>query len=153
MQSFNAAIIWIARFAIIALFMFMGLKYNRAKKLDNTIKFHFNLRSWIEIIIVVGLDLFFIAYPVTQSSEPILLIAGVVGLTLTYMHTRRYIAIGKKVIFIMEASFHIRDISRVKYEKGKMTFLIKNVPFHLRFPLIDMDYLEERVSGKRKIKN
>ena len=99
-------------------------------------------------MIVTGINLGIMVMPITNSTYTFLLIGGQVMIVLTYFHLRRIVIFGKKLAYLMEHPFKISDIRNYKYEKGKMTFVVKNVPLSIRFPLSDMNNVSERLSGK-----
>lgn len=144
----NTVFIIIIRFVIIAIYMLILNKYLKARKMDPNLKFRFDIRSIAELVLVSGINLAVLALPINSSTSTFILLGGQVMIVVTYFHLRRIVVFGKKVAFLLEHSFLIPDIKNFKYKKGKMTFLIKNVPLSIRFPLADMNYLHERLSGK-----
>lgn len=144
----NIYFIAIIRFIIIALYLLTINKIMKARKMDPTIKFKFDFRSLFELMVVTGINLGIMVMPITNSTYTFLLIGGQVMIVLTYFHLRRIVIFGKKLAYLMEHPFKISDIRNYKYEKGKMTFVVKNVPLSIRFPLSDMNNVSERLSGK-----
>ena len=144
----NMVFIIIIRFVILAIYMLILNKFLKARKMDPNMKFKFDLRSLVEIVLVSAINLAILALPINDSTRTFVLLGGQVMIVLTYFHLRRIVVFGKKVAFLLEHSFLISDIKNFKYKKGKMTFLIKNVALSIRFPLADMNYLHERLSGK-----
>ncbi|QIK69861.1 hypothetical protein G7062_05945 [Erysipelothrix sp. HDW6C] len=147
-MNMSVIVVIIAKLVIAVLYGFEFMRYNRAKRLDNTIKVKFDIRSWIEVIVVGGLNIGLMVYPNVEQNVVFLTFYAFVMLAVTFFHTRRLVVIGKKVIFILEHSFKLTDLSRVTYEKGVMKFLIKGQAFKLRLPLGDMEYVMQRLSGK-----
>ena len=147
-MNISEIVVMICRFVIIALYGFEMMRYNRGKRIDDTLKLKFDVRSWIEIVVVGVLNIGFIIYPDLKANVSFLTFYGFVMLIVTFYHTRRIVAWGKKVIFILEHSFYVKDITRVKYEKGRLSFLLKGQPFKLRMPLTDMKALEQKFAGK-----
>lgn len=146
--NINTIAVWVAKFAIGFLYLFEYMRYNRAKRMDSTIAFKLNKRSWIETAVVLILNISLFVYPMTSTNTPILTFASLAMLVITYFHTRRFIMLGKKVVFLLEHPFLVKDLSKVTYEKGMMKFLIKNQAFKIRLPLGDMDTIMNRLSGK-----
>lgn len=149
-MSFNLIMAYIGKFTILALYVITLTKFNKAKKYDATIKLRLNTRSWIELIAVGILNIAAIAYPVSEANAGSVAIFVFIALLVTTFHTRRIVAYGKKVIFILEHSFLIKDITKAKYNNGLLTFLIKGRAFKLRLPLANTDLLIEKLSGKMK---
>lgn len=148
MPSFNEIMALIGKFVIIALYGLTLIKFNNARRVDGTLKLRFNTRSWVEVIAVGIINVIAIVIPVNKDNVVWLSVYIFAALLITTFHTRRIAAYGKKVIFILEHAFLAKDITRAKYEKGLLTFLIKGRPFKLRLPLADTDLLLEKLSGR-----
>lgn len=144
----NTMFIIIIRFIIVAIYMLILNKYLKARKMDPSLKFKFDLRSLIELVVVTGINIGIITMPITPGTQSLILLGGQVMIVATYFHLRRLVVFGKKVVFLLEHAFLISDVKNFKYKKGKMTFLVKNVALSIRFPLADMNYIRERLSGK-----
>lgn len=149
-MSFNAIMAYVGKITIAIMYFLVFTKLNKARKYDPTVTLRFDTRSWIEVIVVGVLNIAAILYPVNLEDASPSVMLVFVALVLTALHTRRIAAYGKKVIFILEHSFYIKDVSKVKYEKGLMRFTIKGRAFKLRFPLANMDLLLEKLSGRSK---
>lgn len=149
-MSFNMIMAYIGKFVIIAMYVITLSKFNKAKKYDATVKLRLNLRSWIELVGVGIVNAIAIAYPLSNDNAGSVGIYVFIALLITTFHTRRLVAYGKKVIFILEHAFLLKDITKPKYEKGLLTFLIKGRAFKLRLPLADTELLMQKLSGKSK---
>ena len=149
-MSFNLIMAYIGKFVILSMYVITLTKFNKAKKYDSTVKLRFNTRSWIEFIVVGVINILAIVMPINESNAGTSAIYIFLALLITTFHTRRLVAYGKKVIFILENSFLLKDITKSKYEKGLLTFLIKGRPFKLRLPLANTDSLIEKLSGRSK---
>ncbi|WZU02619.1 hypothetical protein MGH68_06885 [Erysipelothrix sp. D19-032] len=51
-MNMSEIVVMICRFVIIALYGFEMMRYNRGKRIDDTLKLKFDVRSWIEIVVV-----------------------------------------------------------------------------------------------------
>ena len=149
-MSFNAIMAYVGKFTIAVMYFIVFNKLTKARKHDPTVTLRFDTRSWVEVIVVGLLNIAAILYPVNAEDATFSTMLVFVALVFTALHTRRIVAYGKKVIFILEHSFYIKDVTKVKYEKGLLRFTIKGRAFKLRFPLANMDLLLEKLSGRSK---
>lgn len=136
------------RIVIVVLYGMTYNKYKKAQRMDSDMKMKFDFRSLLELALVTGINVGLIVMPINENTNNILLIGGQIMIVVTYLHLRRIVVFGKKVVYFLENPFLISDMKSFKYNKGKMTFLIKGTPLSIRFPLSDMNYVHERLSGK-----
>lgn len=141
-------------FLIVKLFIviLIGLaiyKAVKAKKIDESIEFKMNRRSWIEFSFVYILNVFVLLSRPGAENEIFYILIGQVMIVLTFLHTKRYVFIGKKALYMLEHSFSIKDVRNVYYEKNVLHLSIRNTKTKVRLPVTDVEYLLERFSGKR----
>lgn len=131
---------------LIGLAMF---KASRAKKLDPTIAFKMNKRSWIEFTLIFVLDIFvLISFP-NEDKHLAYVFLGQVMIVLTFLNTKRYVFAGKKYFYMIEHVFNEKDVRNLRYKNGVLHLKIRNQSTKVRLPIADVDYLLERFAGKK----
>ncbi|CAM3610796.1 hypothetical protein ERUR111494_02980 [Erysipelothrix urinaevulpis] len=139
----------LVKLILLALLVIVSYKISRAKKTDPSIELKLNLRSWVELFVVVALDLFVLVSKANEANSFKLMILGQVMIVVTFLHTRRYVFVGKNMIYLLEHMFLTKHVSHVRYEKGKLMLAIQGTEVKVRLPLADVEYIQERFSGKR----
>lgn len=144
----NNIVIILIRCIVVAIYLLWLIRYNKAKRMDETLAFSFDTRSWIEIAAVVIGNLCLMFIPVTQANVGLMLVLGYAMLVISFLHLRRFVIVGKKVVFLLEHPFDVKSLSNLKYQKGVMHISIKGQSFKVRYPIGNKEKIEERLSGK-----
>ena len=140
----------VVKIVLLVLLSIMSSRVMHAKQLDKSLKIKLNLSSWIQIILVIVLDIFvLVSSGKTETQTLILIIVGEMMIVVTFFVGKRITLVGKDVLFIKEHSFRVTDITNVSYEKGKLTLSIQGTPVHTRFPIFHKETFLERFSGKQ----
>ncbi|MEG0327348.1 MAG: hypothetical protein RR565_01225 [Erysipelothrix sp.] len=147
-MGINNIVIILIRCIIIAIYLLWIVRYNKAKRMDGALAFSFDVRSWIEIAAVIIGNLCLMFIPVTQTNVGFMLALGYAMLIISFLHLRRFVVVGKKVVFMMEHPFDVKSLSNLKYHKGVMHISIKGQSFKVRYPIGNKEKIEERLSGK-----
>ncbi len=138
----------IVKLVLIALIGIVVFRIARAKQGDSSLELKFNARSWAEVFIVFALDFFILVHKPSADREFIVTLLGQVMIVVTFLHTRRYVFVGRDLLYMLEHTFSTKDVSNVRYEKSVLKLEIRDTEVKVRVPLADVDNVLERFSGK-----
>lgn len=142
-------ILWVVKIVILVLMGLAAFKASRAKQLDSTIEFKLNLRSWLELLVIVGLNIFVLISRPGSENEILYIFLGQLMIILTFLHTKRYVFAGKKYLYMIENVFDEKEIRNMNYTNGVLHLKIRKTATKVRLPITDVEYLLERFSGKK----
>lgn len=144
----NSIFIWVLRIIIVGLYVYHYYRYSIAKKMDPSIALKFNLRSKIELIVVALANLVLIMYPVqSEQDKGVAVFIGSILLIITFYQLGRMVLVGRKLLFAKQHMFECRLINRKSLSKGKFSFSLKGGTVDVRFPIGDMEYVMQVLSG------
>ena len=130
---------WVVKVGIPALYLFTYYRFNRAKYMDKRLKLELDLRSKIELVIIVIAGLTFAFYPSLKPINSLFLLYGGLVLLISYFAMERIVAVGTRIIFTKFYAFETRRITKASYQKAKFQFTIQNVEIKVRLPIADMN--------------
>lgn len=150
----NDYLIILMRCILVALYFMEFTRFHRAKKIDPTLQFKMNGRSWVELIAVLFLCAVYFVYPYQQNDDALMSVGGLVLVMIVHVQMRRLVFAGKSVLFVTEQAFWISKIQHYQCTDSKR-FVVELGGKLLRvyWPVGDMDYVGQRLSSikaKRK---
>ncbi|NLW15729.1 MAG: hypothetical protein GX038_05695 [Erysipelothrix sp.] len=130
------------------LYTYAYLKFNRAKKVDSTLKFKLKGRSQVEFYLVLFISMAFIMYPAKKDSYGTFVFIGAILFLWVYLMLERMIFVGRKVIYAKYLAFEVKMITKRYYEKGSFVFYIRGGRVKTFLPVTDIDYITQTLSGR-----
>lgn len=149
-MSFDQMMLIVLKVMFPLLFGYAYLKFNKAKRVDNTLELKLKGRSMIEAYTLIALSVAFIAYPFNKDKAGFAVFAGAILFLLVYLCLERIVAVGRKVIYAKFYAFEVKQISKKTYEKGRFTFYIRNGKVKIFLPVADMNSVMQGLSGSNR---
>lgn len=87
------------------LFAFAFMKFNQAKKMDNTLKMKLKGRSFLEFYLMIILSLAYVVYPVKEEFMGQAVFIGAFIFLFSYLMLERLVIVGRKLIFAKMFAF------------------------------------------------
>lgn len=149
-MGFNKILYYGIKVFLVLILSYTYYKFKRAKTLDDTLTFRVKGRGMIAFYLSLLLSLAYIAYPANDETLGVALFLGSFVFLYVYLSMERLVFVGRKLIFAKFLAFEVRHVNKFAYQKGLFEFFIRGGRVKVRFPVGDMNYVLEMLSGVRQ---
>lgn len=141
---------WVTKVLLVLLYLYDFYQFQKAKRVDPTIKLQFSMANKIEGVLFLGLTAVYVVLPRSAdvNIQNLMVFSGAILFLLVYLQANRVVALGRHAIFAKQLCFNLADVSDVDWPKGVLRFKIRNVEFKIRVPMIDKTIFLQKTAGR-----